>query len=352
MTLNEQSHRRFDPLRRQWVLVSPHRIARPWDGQVDKPSAAALPAFDPACYLCPGNERARGVRNPLYRSTFAFDNDFPSLLPSAPSLERDEADLIVARTERGVCRVVSFSPRHDLTLSRMDTPAIRTVVDVWIEECASLAATPWIRYVQLFENRGPMMGASNPHPHGQIWATETVPNEPARERESCAAHRDRHGTCLFCEYMRREITLAERIVCHNEAFLAVVPFWAEWPFETLLISVRHVGAMHELDDSEREALADILRRLTIRYDNLFETAFPYSMGFHQSPVHDEDRGLWHFHAHFYPPLLRSASIRKFMVGFELLGSPQRDLTAEDAAARLREASEVHYTTRVSEGAAR
>ncbi|OLE85383.1 MAG: galactose-1-phosphate uridylyltransferase [Acidobacteria bacterium 13_1_20CM_2_65_9] len=352
----------------RWVLVSPRRNDRPWQGHVDPAPADAAPPFDPICYLCPGNERARGVRNPRYSSTFAFDNDFAALRPQnaevrtqsselrTPNAElrtpNPDDDLLVSRSERGVCRVVCFSPRHDLTLARMVTPEIRAVVDRWIDEYASLATMPWVQYALVFENRGPMMGASNPHPHGQIWATETIPNEPAREQEAFARRRSRHGDCLLCAYFGVETRLAERIVCENDAFLAVVPFWAVWPFETLLVSRRHVGAMHELNDTERDALADILRRLITRYDNLFEAPFPYSMGFHQRPIRQTSADDWHLHAHVYPPLLRSATIRKFMVGFELLGSPQRDLTPEDAASRLQAVGEVHYADRTRAGAPR
>jgi len=250
--------------------------------------------------------------------------------------------LLCARPERGICRVVCYSPRHDLTLSRLPVSAIGEVVDLWIAEYAALAAHPWIGHVQIFENRGEMMGASNPHPHGQIWATESVPDEPARERAAFEAHQAKAGRCLLCECAALESRLAERVVCENGAFLAIVPFWAVWPFEILIISRRHAGEMREFSQPEREGLADILRRVTIRYDNLFRVPFPYSMGFHQGPVRDAGRGQWHFHAHFYPPLLRSATIRKFMVGFELLGSPQRDLLPEEAAARLRDAGETHY----------
>jgi UDPglucose--hexose-1-phosphate uridylyltransferase len=350
--LTDHPHRRFNPLRQEWVLVSPHRNDRPWQGHVDSAPAEPASSYDPTCYLCPGNERAQGVRNPDYASTFAFDNDYPALMSSSPSFATAGSDLLVARGERGVCRVVCFSPRHDLTLARMTTSEIRAVVAGWIDEYESLAAIPWVQYVIVFENRGAMMGQSNPHPHGQIWATETLPNEPARERDAFALHRSRHAECLLCGYTTLETRLAERIVCENDAFLAVVPFWAVWPFETMLISRRHVGSMHELTDAECDALADILRRLITRYDNLFETPFPYSMGFHQQPIRQPSTGDWHLHAHVYPPLLRSATIRKFMVGFELLGTPQRDFTPEDAASRLQNAGEIHYASRAKSGVAR
>ena len=370
--LSDHPHCRFNPLRQEWVLVSPHRTDRPWQGHVDAPAPERVPAFDPTCYLCPGNERAHGERNPRYASTFAFDNDFAALVPSNPGSANpgsaspecanpecanpesqipNHDDLLTARAERGVCRVVCFSPRHDLTLARMTPAELRRVVETWIEEYQALAALPWVQYALVFENRGAMMGASNPHPHGQIWATETVPNEPARECDAFARHRSHHGVCLLCAYAELEARLAERVVCENDAFLAVVPFWAVWPFETLLVSRRHVGAMHELTDAERGALADILRRLMTRYDNVFETPFPYSMGFHQPPIRQGSPETWHLHAHVCPPLLRSATIRKFMVGFELLGSPQRDVTPEHAAAQLQNAGDVHYTVRAKNGVA-
>jgi UDPglucose--hexose-1-phosphate uridylyltransferase len=348
-------HRRFNPLRGEWVLVSPHRNQRPWQGEVEAAVAEPAAIYDPTCYLCPGNRRAGGAVNPQYASTFAFDNDYAALTPidltgidQPPAASR--SDLVNAQSARGLCRVVCFSPRHDLTLARMDVPSIRAVVETWIAECAAIAGHAWARYALVFENRGAMMGASNPHPHGQIWATDDVPNEPARERESFARYEREHGGCLLCEYIAVETSLAARIVCANEAFLAMVPFWAAWPFETLLVSRRHVATLSGLDGPERDGLADLLKRMTTRYDNLFEAPFPYSMGFHQQPIR-EPAASAHLHAHFYPPLLRSASIRKFMVGFELLGSPQRDLTPEEAAGRLREAAEIHYTTRASAGAA-
>ena len=343
--LGRHPHLRFDPLRREWVQVSPQRTERPWQGQVDPPETELLPARDPGCYLCPGAPRARGVINPDYTTTFVFDNDFAALHPSTPSGAYADADLLLARTEPGICRVVCFSPRHDLTLSRMSRAGIRAVVDVWTDEWARLAACPEIGYVLVFENRGAVMGASNPHPHGQIWATATVPNEPAREQASLAAWRGAHGSCLLCDYLSLEAARGERMVAENDAFSALVPFWAAWPFETLVISKRHLTGLDALDQAGRDGLADLLKRLTTRYDNLFETRFPYSMGFHQRPADEAAHDEWHLHAHFYPPLLRSASVRKFMVGYEMLGTPQRDLTPEAAAARLRAAGEEHYRAR-------
>jgi len=338
-------HVRWNPLRREWVLVSPQRNARPWQGQIERADEPAVPTHDPSCYLCPRSRRAGGAINPDYRSTFVFDNDFPALVPDTPAGEQRVGELLVARAERGVCRVVCFSPRHDLTLSRMDRHAIRGVVDTWIEEARAIAAEPGIAYVQIFENRGAAMGASNPHPHGQIWATATIPNEPAREQESLRAYRASYGTCLLCDYLATERAREERMVLENDVFTVVVPFWAVWPFETLLIARRHATAIEDLTPAERDALADVLKRLTTKYDNLFETPFPYSMGFHQRPCAGGDEEAWHLHAHFYPPLLRSADVRKFMVGFELLGTAQRDLTPEDAAARLKALSDEHYRDR-------
>ncbi len=335
----EHPHARFNPLNREWVLVSPHRNERPWQGQVERAETAARPRFDPACYMCPGTIRASGARTPMYESIYVFENDFPAVLPDTREIEIGESELLRARGESGVCRVVCFSPRHDLSLSRMDAAAIRNVVDTWAEQYLELGAMPEVRHVQIFENRGALMGCSNPHPHAQIWATSSIPNEPAKELASLAEHRRAHSRCLLCDYAAEETKLRERIVFENGSFLAVVPFWAIWPFETLVIARRHLGSLDQLEDRERDDLADLLRRLTARYDDLFGVPFPYSMGFHQSPTDEQAHPESHLHAHYYPPLLRSATVRKFMVGFEMLGSPQRDLTPEDAAEKLRATSD-------------
>jgi UDPglucose--hexose-1-phosphate uridylyltransferase len=333
--LQKHPHRRYNPLRRVWILVSPHRMERPWQGQVEEPPREERPPYDPQCYLCPGNERAGGVRNPAYSDTFVFDNDFPSLLPTGPEGEHSRDGLLLARSERGRCRVVCFSPRHDLSLPRMDRPAIRRVVDTWVQEYRQLGSQALINYVQIFENKGAMMGASNPHPHGQIWCNETLPLEPAREQDSLLDYRREKGSCLLCAYLALELAEQQRVVCANQHFVALVPFWAVWPFETLLLSRRHLASIDRLSADEKDGLADIIKRLTGRYDNLFRVSFPYSMGFHQKPTDGEEHPEWHLHAHFYPPLLRSATVRKFMVGYELLGNPQRDLTAEKSAECLR-----------------
>jgi UDPglucose--hexose-1-phosphate uridylyltransferase len=334
-------HRRWNPLRREWVLVSPQRTQRPWQGQTETVAQATTLEYDPSCYLCPGNARANGEHTPKYTSTYVFENDFAALKPEgeAGTLDAEGAGLLKASTERGVCRVLCFDPRHDLTLATMDRAQVRRVVETWAQQAAELGAHEDIRYVQIFENRGAMMGASNPHPHGQIWANATLPNEPAKEQAAFAAYQRQHTACLLCEYLKLEKEKKERVVCENDEFAAVVPFWAVWPFETMVISRRHAGSLEQFSESGRDALADILHRMTARYDNLFQTSFPYSMGFHQRPTDGETHAEWHFHAHFYPPLLRSAVVRKFMVGYELLGTPQRDITPEEAAGRLREAGE-------------
>jgi UDPglucose--hexose-1-phosphate uridylyltransferase len=339
------AHRRFNPLTREWVLVSPHRTQRPWQGQVEKSIPEERPSYEPGCYLCPGNERAGHKRNPPYTETFVFDNDFSALLPETPSGNIEHGVLISARSERGVCRVVCFSPDHSLTLSRMPPDAILRVVGVWVDQYKELGERPFIRYVQIFENRGDMMGASNPHPHCQIWANETLPNEPLKEQSSQLEYLKTHQNCLLCDYVDLEERLAERVVLRNDHFIALVPFWAIWPFETLVVSRRHIRSTDELNDSDRRGLADVLKRITTRYDNLFETSFPYTMGFHQKPTDGEPHPEWHLHLHFFPPLLRSATVRKFMVGYEMLGTPQRDLTPEQAAARLRELPDLHYLDR-------
>ena len=337
--LGRHPHRRYDPLRGEWVQVSPQRNDRPWQGQIDAPAAEDLPVHDAGCYLCPGSARAGGAMNPDYTSTFVFDNDFAALRAATPAASYADGELLLAQAEPGICRVVCFSPRHDLTLSRLDREAIRGVVDTWTEECARLAAAPEIGYVLVFENRGAAMGASNPHPHGQIWATATLPNEPAREQAAMGQWRAVHGRCLLCDYLALETARGERLILENDAFAAIVPFWAVWPFEILVCSRRHLGSFPEFTEAEVVLLAQLLQQVTATYDKVFDVPFPYSMGFHQSPTDGSPHHEWHFHAHFYPPLLRSATIRKFMVGFEMLGMPQRDITPESAAAHLKSLSD-------------
>jgi UDPglucose--hexose-1-phosphate uridylyltransferase len=338
LDLNRDPHRRFNPLTQEWVLVSPHRTQRPWQGQVESAAPVNVPAYDQSCYMCPGNTRANGARNPRYDSTLVFENDFPALLPrtSEAVLDHDQRGLMLARGEPGVCRVICYSPRHDLRLATLDTAAVREVVKLWVEQYAELGALPAINYVQIFENRGAMMGASNPHPHCQVWANATVPNLPEREQMSLQAYQSTNGSCLLCDYAQLERGQAARMVLENEEMIALVPFWAVWPFETMVLPRRHLTGMDQLTPAECAALADVLQRLTQAYDRLFSASFPYSMGFHQRPTDGAPHEEWHLHAHFCPPLLRSATVRKFMVGYELLATPQRDITPESAAARLRE----------------
>jgi len=333
--LTERPHRRFNPLIGEWILVSPHRTQRPWQGQVEDTPKEKQPEYDPTCYLCPGNNRVGGAVNPDYRDTFVFTNDFAALLPDTPEREQNENDLFVAKSERGICRVVCFSPRHDLTLAQMKTEEIRRVVDVWAAQYEELGALDYINSVQIFENRGAMMGASNPHPHGQIWSNETIPNETVKELKSFKNYYEKNRRGLLADYLEAELEKGERVVHENDSFVALVPFWAVYPFETLIVSRRQVGAISDLTDDERDGLADILQQTTANYDLLFDTPFPYTMGFHQRPTDGADYPEFHLHAHFYPPLLRSATIRKFMVGYELLGSAQRDITPEAAAEMLR-----------------
>jgi UDPglucose--hexose-1-phosphate uridylyltransferase len=338
MDLTNTPHHRFNPLTREWVLVSPHRTERPWSGKVEAATAGKAPEYDPQCYLCPRNARAGGARNPDYKTTFVFDNDYPALLPDVPEGEIDEAGLLYARSERGICRVVCFSPRHDLTIGDMEVADIARVINVWTDQYRELGAVDWVKHVQIFENRGLMMGASNPHPHGQIWANAMLPNEPARELESFRVHAKTHGgKCLLCEYAQLERNNGTRVVYENDEFLVVVPFWAVWPFEVLVISRRHVGALTDFSGAEKLALADVVKQVAVRYDRVFDVTFPYSMGFHQRPTDGDAHAEWHWHAHYYPPLLRSATVRKWMVGYEMLCTPQRDITPESAAKRLREA---------------
>ena len=335
-TPTDTSHRRRNPLNGEWVLVSPHRLARPWQGQEDAPDRSSGSSHDPGCYLCPGNARAGGQHNPDYAGTFVFDNDFAAVLPGTSEASSDDP-LFATETAHGVARVICYSPDHARTMPELSQAAVRGIVDCWCAESAALGQR--YRSVQIFENKGAMMGCSNPHPHGQIWATAHVPHETATEDATQRAYRDRHAAPMLLDLAEREAGGA-REVASNADWLAIVPFWASWPFEVLLLPRFAVQRMPDLAPDQCDSLADILRRLTARYDNLFATRFPYSMGWHGAPFGDADIDHWRLHAHFYPPLLRSASVRKFMVGYEMLAEPQRDLTPETAAAMLRAVADV------------
>jgi UDPglucose--hexose-1-phosphate uridylyltransferase len=316
---------------------------------MEKPTPEHLPSYDPTCYLCPRNERAGGIINPDYAGTFVFENDFAALLPAPVEdglgSEVGDSPLLVSVPEQGQCLVVCFSPRHDLTLPELELPAIQNVLNTWTLTSVNLANKDFIQYVQVFENKGAMMGASNPHPHSQIWGQSSLPNEIVKELEQQSSYFNQFHRPLLLDYIKEEHKRKERILFTNEHFTAVVPFWAIWPFEVLVSAHRATPSLADLSTSEVSALAEVFKNVTTKYDNLFEISFPYSMGFHQAPVDDKPHPEWVLHAHFYPPLLRSATIRKFMVGYEMLGMPQRDITPEVAAQRLRDVPDVHYKQR-------
>lgn len=343
-TFFSHPHRRRNALTGDWMLVSPHRAQRPWQGQREAAAHASRPAHDPECYLCAGNTRIKGEINPDYLSTYVFPNDFPALLPEKVEQEDSMDGLFQAKAVQGVSRVICFSPRHDLTLAQMTVPDITSVVDTWSSQAAELGAT-W-RWVQIFENKGAAMGCSNPHPHGQIWASDNLPNEIIKEDGQQQRYFSEKQRPLLLDYAEQELALGQRMVESNDHWVAVVPYWAVWPYEILLMPRQHIARLPDLDSGQRQALASILQRILIRYDNLFETSFPYSMGWHGAPFGEgSETDAWQLHAHFYPPLLRSATVKKFMVGYEMLGEPQRDLTPEEAAARLRDLSTTHYLNR-------
>lgn len=339
---NEHTHKRLNLLTGEWILVSPHRTKRPWNGKTEDAAVDKMPEYDPKCYLCPGNIRAGGVVNPKYEDTFLFVNDYSALIPGIPKGDINEENLLIARSEEGICKVICFSPRHDLTLARMSPEKIVRVIDLWIDQYKELGGDPNINYVQIFENRGAIMGCSNPHPHGQIWSSQTVPDLPAKETEKQTEYKEKNGRCLLCDYLALELKKKERIVLENDGFAVLVPFWAVWPYEIMILPKRHMSSIDEMTEKEKKDLAEIMKAAGIRYDNLFKTNFPYSMGIHQKPTDGKNHDEWHFHFHYLPPLLRSATVKKFMVGYELLAMPQRDITAEQAAAKLREQPPVHY----------
>ncbi|RXK61626.1 UDP-glucose--hexose-1-phosphate uridylyltransferase [Lacibacter luteus] len=339
--LKEHSHTRLNILTGDWILVSPHRMKRPWQGKVEDLPADNRPAYDAGCYLCPGNKRSDGSMNPAYENAYVFTNDFSALLSDTPTGEYNNS-LLQAKSESGICRVICFSPDHSLTLPLMSEQAIEKVIELWQNEFAELSKHSFIKYIQIFENKGEIMGCSNPHPHGQVWASSSIPLELSKETTQQQNYFQQHGKSLLSDYLQTELQQQERIIIENEHFVALVPFWAVWPYETMIVSKRHVQHVLQFTDEEKTALASILKQLTAKYDNLFHVSFPYSAGMHQSPVNDGVHEEWHWHMHFYPPLLRSATVKKFMVGYEMLANPQRDITAETAAATLRSLSAIHY----------
>jgi UDPglucose--hexose-1-phosphate uridylyltransferase len=339
---NEHPHRRFNPLTGEWILVSPHRAKRPWQGQKESFGSIQLPEYDHTCYLCAGNERSDGTKNEEYTDVYVFNNDFPSLLQEEVAPQAESNPLFQLKPERGINKVICFSPRHDLTLPEMELEAIEKVIDAWTAQYIELGSKDFINHVQIFENKGAVMGCSNPHPHGQIWAQSSLPTNVEKTQANLKAYHDKNGRSLLADYLSEELNRKERIISENEHFAVLVPFWATWPYETLIISKRHFGNITQMTAEERTAFAAILKTITVKYDNLFETSFPYSSGIHQSPTDGEVHQEWHFHMHFYPPLLRSATVKKFMVGYEMMAEAQRDISPEKSAAVLRELPEIHY----------
>ncbi len=337
-------HRRLNLLTGEWILVSPHRSKRPWSGQKEDPDKSTISRYDPDCYLCPKNSRAEGVVNPDYTSTFVFQNDFAALLPEHLAVTDSDFNdhLLRAEPESGICRVICYTPRHDLTMARMEHCQIEQIIRTWQEEYNTLGALDSINHVQIFENRGSLMGCSNVHPHGQIWANSTIPTIPAAESFQQQEYMQKSDSCLLCSYLARELEEDQRILFSNQSFVALVPFWATWPFETMILPRRHLSSIELMTSMETADLAEIMHRLAICYDNLFQTSFPYSMGIHQRPLDGCNSDYWHYHIHYLPPLLRSQSVKKHMVGYELLAMPQRDITAEIAAKQLQRQSTVHY----------
>lgn len=339
----DHPHRRYNPLTEEWVLVSPHRAKRPWQGQQEAVNNEVKPSHDPSCYLCPRNARITGEKNPDYQKPFVFKNDFSALLPDTPAPETTSDPLFRSMQAQGESRVICFSPDHSKTLPLLSVDEIYEVVKVWQEQVQELSQTyPW---VQVFENKGAAMGCSNPHPHGQLWANSFIPTEVAKADQAQEKYFAAQGRLLLQDYVERELQLKERVVVETEHFCVVVPYWASWPFETLLLPKFPVKGLLELTEEQGRDLALCFKQITTKYDNLFETAFPYSMGFHFAPFNGKENAHWQLHAHFYPPLLRSATVRKFMVGYEMLGESQRDLTPEQAADRLRNLSDIHYSLR-------
>ncbi len=344
-TLYTIPHRRFNPLIGEWLLLSPHRTKRPWQGKNEDLSQTHLPKYDKTCFLCPGNVRANGVFNEKYSGTYVFENDFSALLPQIHQSAKEDTPLFKSKSVTGLCRAICFSDRHDLTLAQMSIESITDVIQVWMDQHRMLRKRyPWI---QIFENKGQIMGCSNPHPHGQIWASDFIPQEPKAEDQNQREYFNNNKKVLLLDYLEKELRFQERIIIENETWVALVPYWAVWPFEVMILPKAHTLQISDLDKPQQKGLALIMKELLVKYDNIFETSFPYSMGWHGEPHTAEDSDHWQLHAHFYPPLLRSATIKKFMVGYEMLGCAQRDITPETAAEILRDQSTIHY--QLSEG---
>lgn len=338
----EHPHRRYNPLTGQWILVSPHRAKRPWNGKDEKPQIATLPSYDPHCYLCPGNTRVSGDKNPDYTGTYVFNNDHSALLTDQYSVEVSDNPLFQTQAVRGISRVVCFSPDHSKTIPELPISSLRKIIDTWDNQIEALSKE--YLWVQVFENKGETMGCSQPHPHGQIWASDFLPNELARKDRQLKDYFNQYGRNLLMDYVKAESEDGSRTVVETKYWLAVVPYWASWPYETMLLPKSHIRRMSELTAEQRDDLALAIKKLTSRYDNLFHCSFPYSMGWHFAPSFKEGESIehWQLHALYYPPLLRSATVRKFMVGYEMLAESQRDLTPEQAAYNLRQVSDIHY----------
>jgi len=333
--LQDYSHKRYNILTGEWVLVSPHRAKRPWQGQNESVSTEVRPAHDPDCYLCAENTRINGEKNPKYEDVFVFTNDFAALQTGSKTFQVEDG-LLTAKSEQGICKVICFSPDHSKSLAHMNSKEIEKAVFAWQREYKELANNDLINYVQIFENKGAVMGCSNPHPHGQIWSQSSLPNEVDKKDKHQLDYYNKNKSSLLGDYLNQELSKKERIIFENDAFVILVPFWAVWPFEAMIVPKRHQSNILELKDNESLLFAEAISVLTKAYDKLFNTSFPYSSGIHQAPTNGKDNSHWHWHMSFYPPLLRSATVKKFMVGYEMFGSPQRDFTAEIACNKLKE----------------
>ncbi|MBQ4803559.1 UDP-glucose--hexose-1-phosphate uridylyltransferase [Aquimarina sp. MMG015] len=342
--INNNPHRRYNILTGDWVLVSPHRTKRPWQGKQETVIVKKMASYDETCYLCPTNTRMSGNKNPDYKDPFSFVNDFSALLSDTPEQNYDNG-LLQGSSERGICKVVCFSPDHSLTLPLMKEENIQKVIKLWKKEYKELGELPYINHIQIFENKGDVMGCSNPHPHGQIWAQESIPLESSKKTKQQDEYWGKHQKSLLLSYLEQELETKERIIFENEDFVSLVPYWAVWPYETLVLPKRHIQNLNQLTEEEIVSFASIIKDITIRYDNLFNVSFPYSAGIHQSPTDQDSHPEWHFHMSFYPPLLRSATVKKFMVGYEMFADPQRDITAEQAAEMLRSLPSAHFSNK-------